>query len=181
MKKLTFYIFLVVLFILSCKPTYIKHGVREIDSLSVRVADAQLRLNDLDTAGIKLKYDLYVESIAQMKTIEDSIFTKEEWHAMTQYGHVRKALRNFIQQLPVFREEINYSVSQLENLKYDLTKKYISKADYENYIQKEREAIDIFMQRFDMYYYGVLSQIASFDTLYPVIQQVIENHSNKDE
>jgi len=181
MKRILFFTFVVVLILLSCKPTYIKQGIREIDSLSVKVFDAQTRFNEMDTTAIKMKYDLYMESIAKMKNIEDTSFSKEEWHAMTQYGHVRKALRNFIQQMGTFREEINYSNSQLQDLKYDLSKKYISREDFENYIQKEREAIDVFLQRFDMYYYGTINQVVAFDTLYPVIQQVIENHSNNDE
>jgi hypothetical protein len=181
MKKLPMYFLLFLLVTSACKPSYIKQGIKEIDSLSVRVFDAQSRLNEMDTAAIKMKYDLYMESIAKMKTIEDTSFSKEEWHAMTQYGHVRKALRNFIQQMSTFREEISYSASQLENLKHDLEKKYISREEYENYIQKEREAVDVFLQRFDMYYFGTLSQVTAFDTLYPVIQQVIENHDNIDE
>lgn len=171
----------VILLLTACKPAYIGQGLKQIDSLEVLLGDVDGKLKDLDTAAIHQKYNDYLESIQQIKQFTDHNYSPDDWSAMTQWGNIRKPVRNFLQQLPGFHEEMNYSRSQLANLRHDLKQKLIERKLFDEYIAKEREEIEFFVQRFDMFYSAAMVQIHLFDSLYPMIQIVIENHDNKDE
>jgi hypothetical protein len=180
MKRYFFYCIASVLVFTSCKPAYVRQGVKQIDDLMLSVYEIDNKLNTLDTTALTLKYREYLETISFFKTLDDDAYTPEEWSVMTQYGQIRKPLRNFIQQMPGFYKESAYSKSQLENLKYDLRKKHIHRDLFEQYFAKEREAVMKFAEKFDIYYSVVIVQLESLDILYPEILVIMENHSNKD-
>lgn len=181
MKFRFFSVVILVLFVYACKPVYIQQGMKQIDSLNLMLNDVDKKLAELDTASIRLKYDQYQQSLRQIQQFTDYNYTQEEWAAMTQWGHIRKPIRNFLQQLPGFYEEVTYSKSQLENLKHDMSKKLIERNLVEEYLAKEKEAVEVFVQRFDLYYSNAITHVNKFDSLYPVIRTVIDHHDNNEE
>ncbi len=178
-KRVLFLSFITVLFFVSCKPTYIRHGIKKINELQNSLLEVDNKLKTLDTTAIKQKYTMYMQSIALVKDIGDDAFTKDEWNTMTQYGQIRKPLRNFINQLPEFAKELDYSKMQLSNLEYDLKNKHLTSEQFDEFYKKENEAVSFFITMFDVNYTGAMSQVEAFDTLYPKMVLVIQNHSNK--
>jgi hypothetical protein len=177
MKTLTF-IFLMLLILSGCKPSYITSGIRQIDSLAVSVNDLSLMLSAMDTISMREKYSLYQTSITQMKNFHEDHFEKDEWQSMTQYGNIGKALKVFFQKLPAYRTETAFAKNQLENLKYDLSQKLITREQFSEYFEREKEAVNS-LQFFEAYHIAAMTQLESFDTLYPRIVVIIENHYNK--
>jgi len=180
MKRINFYLIAVIFVFSSCRPAYVRQGIKQIDKLMDNVYEVDTKLNSLDTAALKSKYSDYLETISFFKSLEEDVYSPEEWTVMTQYGQIRKPLRNFIQQLPAFYRESAYSKSQLQDLKHDLKKKQIKRDLFEQYIAKENDAVKKFVEKFDIYYSTVIIQIESLDLLYPEILVIMENHSNKD-
>jgi len=103
---------------------------------------------------------------------------------MTQYGQIRKPLRNYIRKMPDFFAELAASTMQLDNLKYDLKGKFITEEQFHQYYQKEKEALKFFEESFRIHYNSASVHFLRYDTLNPLMNTIIENiesNSNKDQ
>lgn len=179
--KLPRVIFLITVCVLltSCKPQYVRQGLKQIDSLSVTLDTVRMQLESIDSTEIKSKFELYQESILKVKAFEDNQYSDEEWSVMTQYGQIRKPMRNYIRKMPDFYRELSVSEKQLEDLRFDLVKKYINQEQFQDYIAREKIIIGNFVETFSIFYSLAAVQLTQFDSLYPKMNIIIENHSNK--
>lgn len=177
MKRWVVYFALGLLFT-ACSPRYVRDGIKNIDKLKLSLDTVAIQIQNLDTLMIKNKFEQYMATIQIIKTFEDDHYTPNEWAVMTQYGQIRKPVRNFLREMKNFQKELEYSTNQLNNLRYDLKKRLLSKEQFNEYFNKEQEAISMFLVNFKVHYEGMQSQLAAYDTLYPKILKVIENHNN---
>ncbi len=179
MKKL-FPVFFILLFTISaCKPLYVRHGLKQLDSLMTQLNETRVMLNTLDTISVQFRYSQYTESIKKINSITDDNFGKDELLVLGQYGQIRKPLKNFTMSMKGFYSEADYSFSQLENLRFDLEKKLISSEKFDEHYAKEKDAVQNFMNQFRILYEEAMSQLNAFDTLYPKVLVIIDKHSNK--
>lgn len=179
MKKIILICFVVYFSVIACKPLYIKQGIVSIDSLATRLNETRIAISSLDTFAIQQKYSQYSESIKRIKNFPDDNFNSEEWKILGQYGQIRKPLKNFTLGMKGFYTEAEYSTRQLENLKFDLKNKLLSPEIFEEYFKKEKDAVQNFISQFQILHEEAVSQLNSFDTLYPKVLVIIDNHYNK--
>lgn len=146
-KKL-FPIFFISLFLffslLSCSPQYIRKGKKEIKMERMRVNDLIPILYSLDNEKVgSVLNDYYAEIDTINKYVSPYITdqTSTEWKYLTEYGLIKKGLKMY-SEVPRLKKDAVYSLTQLNNLKYDLQNKLISREQYDLYMKDEKKAND---------------------------------------
>lgn len=186
MKRIFFPLLIIIIFtgsiitLSSCKASYIRHGNKQIDSLYSILLLTEQKLVTLDTADIQQKYDLYSSTTSKLKNFETIEPQSEEWKTIAQYGHIRKPLRNLLQKLPYFYEELAFSKNQLDSLRYDLNKKLITEVQFNKYLNIEKQALDHYVQMFELYVNNAMNQLVAFDSLQPKVLLIIDQGNTEE-
>lgn len=168
--------FFLLIFAVSCiffRPNYVRKGEKQIDSLMVLLNAIEKQIQLIDTVQLRRVYTQYQQSISLIKKVNVDTIDNSYWYAMSLYGQIRKPLRNYLYNLPKFHKETEYSKNQLLTLSYDLKKKLISKSQFENYIQAEKESILKLYESFFLHTNDIEMKLRIFDSLYPIIQSFI--------
>lgn len=176
MKKNFIFILLISLLFAFCKTSYIKSGGREIDLLMAELDDVNAILDNIDTLGLKSKYDEYMKTISILK---ESEFTEEDknaenWKMLTLYGQIKKPLRSLVGNIPNYYKELAFSRKQLENLKHDLVNKEIDKTKFEEYLVAERNSIQEFKQNTNIHITQGNAQLTIFDSIHVSVLKILE-------
>lgn len=166
----------------ACTAKYISQGTNNINKLQTELQVAYSKFNSLDTTVLKMQWAQYEKHIQLLRNaiIEDT--EGEDWEIMTYYGIMRKPLRNMVRNINYFEREFKYSFSQLENLKFDLSKKYITEEQYKEYIEKERLAINELIVSFNQHYenlYPFINEIDSVQNKISILLKELEFYDNK--
>jgi len=158
----------------ACRAQYISQGNKDINHLQNDLKQAYAKFSSLDTALLINQWVEYQETISLLKKaiIEDT--EGEDWEIMTFYSTFRKPLRNMVRNINYFEREFKYSFSQLENLKFDLSKKYITEEQYKEYIEKERFAINELIISFNQHYESLLPYLNEIETAQKKINELLK-------
>lgn len=139
---------LVVLIFASCKPLYIRNGKVEIENEKMRLEGFKTDLASIDTTTMRSVYNAYMSKIDSLRKYYDDSREGNTWEIMTQFGNIKKPLKSMLTEYPGFVYGAVYSISQLENLEYDLKKKLITEMQFQRFLIEERAANVKMIERF---------------------------------
>lgn len=129
----------------ACSPQYIHQGKKEIRSERSRINQLIPVLYSLDSANISAVLDSYfseIDTINKYITPHFKDQSSPEWQYLTEFGLIKKALKNYKSDVPKMKKDALYSLNQLTNLNYDLKNKLINQEQYKLYISDEKRAND---------------------------------------
>jgi len=126
----------------SCHTDKFEKQYKQIDSLVGVLDTAYNKLNELDTSVVQSYYETYTQNIKHIKDNFDEKNDDEVWRVITRYGLIRKPLRDFKKHYINYSEEIEFSKSQLTNLKADIKNNILTEDLIEQYIKEEAEFVN---------------------------------------
>jgi len=133
-----FIVFLIFMF--ACSPAYVRKGKKSIKQEVSRLKEAQTYFRQLDTTRIRDIYTYYLSTLDSLKKYFKEKENDEQWHIMTKWGVVKKALKVYLESYPAVEKDFQFSYKQLADLQHDLRYKLISKEAFETYFSQEKEA-----------------------------------------
>lgn len=174
MKKIICFLLIVSLGFAACKNNKHVKEIKAIDSLSTVIDSIALTLSSIDTNKIRITYKTYSDNINLIKNNfkdkkEDSV-----WSVITTYGIIKKPLKSFINDFPVFYSEIEFSRQQLDSLKIDINNGDIKDNKIAEYTKTEAEAVISLKQEVEISVKTTKDRLKLFDSLNPKVNRVIE-------
>jgi hypothetical protein len=136
MKKYILFTLIIGLAFTACKNAYEKE-LGEVDSLLEIVNDSEQSLLTVDTSRVfSAKRQMEVD-LAELHEVKDTL-TKEEAFQLDKIFSSKKRIFRLTKNYSNFLEQINFSKTQLTNLKQDLENDFVSKDDFVIHIQNEK-------------------------------------------
>jgi len=173
MKKAVFVFAVVCILLVSCRPAYIRHGVKDIHAERIRLEDSRAMFTVLDTGQVHGIYKAYLAEIDSINTYFKDQYSESAWQLMTQYGQLKKPLKTYFEQYSNIQKDYDYSILQLSNLEYDLREKNISNEQYDIYFKSEREAIDQLIMKSNLISENAVRNVNRFNDLTPKMDSLI--------
>jgi hypothetical protein len=141
--------------------------VSRIDSLLVSLNESALGFESIDTAIVSQYFQ-------QTENMLDSLNQKNNIHdhlAVNKYNNIRNSFGNFINTYLTLVNELNYTRSQLADLKFDAEKNNLSFARVSLYFEQEKQSVHVLKLKLDFYQ----KQINTASVLYINTITEIEN------
>ncbi len=140
MRNFAVLMLLSALMLASCKPAYIRKGLREIRCERQRLGDAQSQFAVMDTAQVRSVYSSYLAKIDSINVYFKDQYSDGAWQLMTEFGQIKKPLKTYLMEYQSIKGQFNYSFTQLADLESDLKEKLISREQFVIYFKSESEA-----------------------------------------
>lgn len=173
MKHLALALAIVSVFLVSCRPGYVRKGLRDIRSERLKLTEAEANFLVLDTAqvrGITKSYFAQIDSIN--KYFKDQ-YSDGAWKLMTEFGLIKKPLKVYLEDYASIKNSYTYSISQLADLEADLRDKRISREQYDIYMKSEKDANDQLMMRSNLVSENAVRRVNHYNQISPRIDSLI--------
>ncbi len=173
MKNVIVLTVVALLFFVSCRPAYIRRGVKDIRAERVRLNEAQQKFEVLDTAQVHGIYLSYLGKIDSINKYFKDQYTEGAWKLMTEFGQLKKPLKTYFEQYGSVEKDFAYSLEQLADLEYDLKAKNLSKELFLVYIQQEKEAIEQLIMKSNLISDNAVRNVNHYNEISPKIDSLV--------
>ncbi|PKP03040.1 MAG: hypothetical protein CVU11_09695 [Bacteroidetes bacterium HGW-Bacteroidetes-6] len=173
MKKFAFAVVILSVVALSCRPAFVRKGLRDVSTERVRLEEARNHFMVLDTAQVRGVYKSYFAKIDSINKYFNDQYSDGAWKIMTEYGQIKEPLKEYLNSYPEISDEYQYSLQQLADLEYDLREKLISKEQYGMYIEKEREENGKLIVKSNLISENAVRNVNRYNTISPRIDSLI--------
>lgn len=148
----------------------------QVNSLKMSLESAAESYEGIDTIEVRAQFNMIGDHLNTFKA--DSNIAGQQ--SVTVYNHVRKAYKSFLRENKNVLKELNYTRSQLTDLKNDIENGRIDEDEIEEYIGKEMQAVKAINTAMDQYYLHLEAQMKIYETLHPKFQRLADslNHLN---
>ncbi|MBN2728226.1 MAG: hypothetical protein JXR53_03295 [Bacteroidales bacterium] len=170
------YLWIIIFFVLafaSCKPTFVRKGLKEVKSERERLLESYDHLQSLDSSQVRDVYGSYFNKIDSINAYFNDQYSDGAWKIMTAYGAIKSPLKAYVKGVEKLNSDYNYSLQQLADLESDLKDKLISKEQYFIYMKSEKEANDRLIVQSKMIVDNASRSIISYNELSPQIDSLI--------
>ncbi|MCX7696526.1 MAG: hypothetical protein N2Z72_02395 [Bacteroidales bacterium] len=140
LKKINIFLGVLILFVASCAPAYVRKGKKAIKQEVSRLQETHTYFRKLDTTQVRDVFKSYMASLDSLKKYFKEKENEEQWYIMTQWGQVKKALQVYLSSYPAIEKDFRFSYKQLSNLQHDLRYKLVSAEAFKQYLNDEIEA-----------------------------------------
>ncbi|MDD2411325.1 MAG: hypothetical protein RBS19_06725 [Bacteroidales bacterium] len=177
MKKRTFIPFvisviLVILSVQSCGPSY-SEEIDDIDSMLTLLNEKSKQLQEFPVEMVNAKNDTFLGIYAAIDTVYNFLERDSNFYTVNTFINLQKPLRRHKTRGVKLMEDVDYQITQLENLRKDIKTKSRSKEEIERYLSLESAECEKVVQFATAYYNMMKSQIATFDSLSPQIKELV--------
>jgi len=158
----------------SCHPKA-SQELLALDSLRQVVRETEELLNSVDTGDLRRMKQIMEEDMAFMrKYFTDS--SDREFYAttMSDYYRFNKNAGKFFDREMQWREEIDYTYKQLNDLRKDLNARILDRKTFSEYFSSEAEAVRILQSSIGSGVAGVEAFIPRFQELYDEVHRRID-------
>lgn len=162
----------------SCK-NHNKEQISRIDSLYQVADQLQQKLSEINVDTLKNRYIIYKnlnkyigENITELKN--DS-----SWYYICEFQKTNKPFMRMPYKYGHYMAEIDSSKKQLDNLKHDLMKDLITDEEFKKFYNIEVLSLNAVYNKVNSHVDIVAGQLKNYDTIYPYICKMIDNHKNK--
>lgn len=162
-----------LLFFVSCRPNYIRRGIKDIRAERERLIEAKQKFEVLDTAQVHGIYLSYLGKIDSINKYFNDQYSEGVWKLMTEFGLLKKPLKSYFEQYGSIEKEFAYSLEQLADLEYDLKAKNVSKELFLIYIQQEKDAIGQLLIRSNMISDNAVLNVNNYNEISPKIDSLV--------
>lgn len=173
MKRHIIGILLITLLAASCKPAFVRKGLREIRCERARISEAQTSFDVLDTAQLRGMYQSYFAQIDSINLYFQDQYSDGAWQLMTEFGQIKKPLKVYLEDYGTIMREFTYSLQQLANLESDLREKLISKEQFRIYMDSEKSANGKLIVRSNLVSENAVRRVNHYQQISPKIDSLI--------
>ncbi|HNW89576.1 MAG TPA: hypothetical protein PKN48_07920 [Bacteroidales bacterium] len=153
----------------SCKNAEKEKQIAKIDSLITVLDTASQHLNKINIDTVTKKYQAYQATNKLVATHYQKYRNEENWKYLCEYQNVRKPFKNMLKNYKSFRNDLNTSREQLENLRHDVDKKLLDDSEFRSYFTIEAHSVNDLAYRINGQVKSVLYQYQNFDTIQPYL------------
>jgi inorganic pyrophosphatase len=146
MKKIQIICLLItmVMIFAACQSEHTKKSLNKINELTEKAEELSAKINTPEISDYKLLYDTIKHYNQFFLNLPESFEENEEnFDIIYKYGAVEKTFKwlhiNFIN---VYNQDLEYSKSQLANLRQDILNKQLAEDEIDMYIQSEDSALN---------------------------------------
>lgn len=170
-------IFLIVLCFHSCGEKKESHAILRVDSVVFVLNELETNLLQLDTAKI---HRYYTESNLNLVTIQKNYkdtMNRELATFLADYQSTKKSLMRLTEVFHDQLYEINYSKTQLKNLRIDLEKNLVSDLQFQEYFATELQALKTMSETTSNMVSWYENAIKSFEERNPRVEEIVKDVS----
>ena len=172
MRYLTIIVFF-ALALASCKPAFVRKGLKEIKGERERLMEDYDHFTSLDTAQVRGVWKSYFSKIDSINTYFNDQYSDGAWKLMTAFGQIKGSLKGYVEGADNVNDSYIYSLQQLADLERDLKGKLISKEQYLIYMKSEKNANDKLIVKSKMIVDNASRGINQYNELSPKIDSLI--------
>jgi len=148
MRLLTYMICSGLLIFYSCDQTReTTVYVSRIDSLIVSLNESALGFETIDTSIVQQYYHR-IENLIDSLNQRDNNY---DHSAVNSFNDIRNSFSNFISAYPALVDELQYTRSQLADLKFDVEKNTLDFAQVNLYFEQEKQSVHVLKLKLDYY------------------------------
>ena len=166
-------IIIVTVFSVSCRPGFIRKGIKEIKSERNNLIETKQKFEVLDTAQVHEIYLSYLSKIDSINKYFNDQYTESSWKLMTEFGQLKKPLKSYFEQYGAIEKEFAFSLKQLADLEYDLRAKNISKELFHISIQQEKDANRQLILKSNLISDNAVRNVNLFNEISPKIDSLV--------
>jgi len=172
MRLFISYISLFSIILLSCNTIDNKKYISSIDSLSVQLegaADVYSAVDSLTLAEIRKKVKNNCDLVDYT---DDTSFKK----LIIPYSQISKVIKQILKMDTQIKKELQLSRDQISDLLHDVNDNLIDTTLLVQYIEDERNAVNILIGRMNNNQQRVVFETARYDSLNPIIDKLINSN-----
>ena len=170
-------ILLISLAISNCKNSQHSEKISKVDSLQTTLNLAEKKLCEIDSNLVMKTYNEYFEVINEFNEVFPDV-RDENWTTICLYGNIKSGLKAYVKQHDKIKEEINLSRTQLKNLESDIKNNIVDEENFNKYLLDETEIINSLSQRTNFLIDNAKFEITQYDSLTPLMNNMIEYYKN---
>lgn len=170
----------VILLLNSCGNIEKKKQISKIDELEVIVQQMQDELFNSKMDSIIIAFGDVSKTLSSLNKnstgmISDTTFIK----LFEKYTKIKKQLKSLNKQLNILVGNIQYSKSQLSNLKKDILEKSIKVEQIREYLEGEQMAVDEIKEKFKPALEKIEKRMKSYHEMRPVMKKIEKKLKNE--
>ncbi|NUM50944.1 MAG: hypothetical protein HUU48_07490 [Flavobacteriales bacterium] len=176
MKYLILFTFIISTLLFSCQSGKYQKEISALDSLHNLLNIAEQQLASTDTAKVRtIKAEMQKNMDFITENYKDT-FSMDMAMMLSDYAFPKKKVyRNFIGNYSKFLKDIEYTRSQLSNLKQDLENKSIPEDKVLTYFTTEQNAVLTICNTIDQNVNTIQTYFLRFDTLHPKVLHIVDS------
>jgi len=148
-----------------------KQYLDRIDSLSLSLEKSAVGFETIDTASIHEKYHLIDSQLELLFTLNNN----NDQADVNKYNNIRKTFFNVVNNYPAIIDELEYTRSQLSDLKYDIEHHNLDQENEEMYFSQEKQSVKVLKLKMDFYQEQLNSELIHFENIYPEIKKKLDS------
>jgi len=161
----------------ACKNSFEKE-IGEVDGLINIITETENILLSIDTSRAFTASRQIKSDLEQLNAAKDTL-TKEEAFRLDDYYSGKKKLYRLASDYASYNSQINFSKTQLANLKQDLTNGKITKEDFSNYYESEHAVVFDLNSQINKAVNGLEETLEKLRIDREEILNIIEQHKQK--
>jgi len=175
-KSMFCWVLVIVIALSSCNNAVKKQQLAKVDSLMAVIATASAHLNKINKDTVTKRFQDYKETNKKVFEHYKEYRNDENWKYLCAFQEVRKAFKTVSLNYNTYMNELKTSKKQLEDLKYDVDHKLISKDEFRGFFLIEAQSADRISYKINTQVENVLRQYKNFDTVHPYLLKLIESY-----
>ncbi len=169
-------VFVVAIFCSACNRQQEHQILKNIDSL---ITTSQNYLVKLDSINIDSILQYYSEIKNNNKILVEKLHglpaNTGMKNKLLQMGSIEKGIKKIPDKVNYFKNEINFSIGQLNALKTDIENNILKEEEYRNYYNDELEAVNSFTSELDKLLKITRKNISNYKNIMPDIRIYIDS------
>jgi len=172
MKRYILFILITGLVLNACNNPYEKE-LQEVNSLIALVDETEKSLLSIDTSSVFAAKAQMEKDLSEFNMLVDTMNKEEAFKVGDIFGNKKKLYR-LTENYPNFVRQIEFTKTQLENLKQDLENGLIKKEEFSGYYEIEQSALMNLNHEIDKSINGIETAIGKFEIDRPDLLKMIE-------
>lgn len=148
------------------------HYILSVDSLSTTLENTTIKQLKIDSFAIIKIRKKVEENCSNINYKNDNINNK----IIIQYSHIASSLDQILRMDFQLKKDIAKSKTQLNDLIYDIENNLVDTSLLQNYISEEKMTINSIVNRMNYNYERVMIETTKYDSLNPLIENIIHNN-----
>lgn len=173
MRLTIIYISILSFLLISCNNTHNHKFLVQIDSLDLHLENAIKEYSIIDSTTLAKIRENVITNCNRIDYKVDSSFNK----LIIPYSQINKSIKQILKMDFYINTEIQKSRIQISDLHHDADKNLIDTNLLLQYIEDEKKAVNILIERMNYNYLRVISETNRYDSLNPLIEKQINKNN----
>lgn len=176
MKKILLSLIIISSIFTSCNSNKHQKEISALDSLQILLNEAEKQLTSTDTAKVRTIKAEMQKNIDFITLNYKDTFSMSLATMLSEYAFPKKKVyRNFIGNYTKLMKDIEFTRTQLNNLKQDLENNKVPNDKVQQYFITEQNAVLTISQTIDQNVNTIEAYFLKFDTLQPKVLHIVDS------